>query len=95
MVNKKDYQELKHQLDLIMDFLHTKEMYLEFIHWKSRHEKGKSKQSPSYPYPECGGKILDIDFCIEKDCKHLQSEQRHQIQYCSLSLWKAEEKYGW
>ena len=50
--------------------------------------------SPPYPYPECKGKVTDIDFCIEKDCEHLQSVQGHQIQYCSLSLWKMEEKYG-
>lgn len=49
-------------------------------------------KSPSFPYKKCLEKHT-IDFCDEKECKWLKSNDNYQTYYCELVMWKLEEKY--
>lgn len=56
----------------------------------------KREKSPPYPHPECTDPNETIDFCLmqgKHGCEHLVSEQGHQILYCGLKAWKAEEQH--
>jgi hypothetical protein len=49
-------------------------------------------KSPKFPYPECL-QHHTLDFCLDKDCKYLQSHDNYQNFYCELVFWKLEERY--
>jgi len=53
-----------------------------------------ANKSPPYPYQECNTmETKDLDFCLDKDCDYLVSTDGHQVMYCSLGIWKQEEKF--
>jgi len=52
----------------------------------------KELQSPPFPYIECLEKH-NLDFCDEKKCKWLKSNDNYQTYYCELVFWKLEEKH--
>lgn len=50
----------------------------------------EKQKTISFPYPECDKADTTLDFCIDKDCEHLNSYDNWQTCHCVLHLAQLE-----